>query len=475
MTGLLGFIGLDGLPWHVIYHYYRRNRSWYNLVEIAREGVAGFNWCIPPYTPPSWVSIFTGVKASKHGILGFSTFYRRGHSIGRRLTTSLDLEYPMLNEILSLNGLHGVAYNVYPSYPLEGLYHRKQIIISDLLAPSFYIHPSSYEHYRRYFNKPLPPPSPYNKGWVRELLQWSNSVIEGLKLIIGEYYPDYLVAVFREPDYIMHYLQYVALGVYDEYVAEVFSLLDEFIGWIRRRFKYVFIASDHGFAQHIERINLYHFLRNLGGVEPPLIGKTASILLTLPPVGIAMRTALSNLNTQRLYYLLRNVLRKPRKPLYDRRNTSSFYSLDDVDSDDAWCIHVVNEQLYISILEEILNKNNKYVDIVDTIDYDRRGIRSYIVKPRIGYYSNDPMLSYKPKIYFNTARHSNPGIFIANRPSTNTIIQLNNYDILPTILSIIGYPIPSYTDGEPLGSSGGKQERENYLALYRIARKLQKI
>ncbi len=481
MIGDLAFIGLDGLSWRVVYHYYREYGVWRNLVRLAANGLSAVSRCIPPYTPPSWITIFTGVSPFKHGIYGFYRYVREGDCYRLKLVKTTDLRYPLINEVLAFHKYKGIVYNIYPSYPVNGLYTRGQVIVSDILSPKFYVYPKPYmDRYSKYFNKPLPRSSNYSNKWVQELGGRVYSVLEGLMKLMDDFNHDFLVTVFREPDYLMHYLQYVAYGRYDEYVSEIFNLLDDFIGYVSSRYRYVYIASDHGFDVYTDRVNLYGILwrhglhRYKGSLKTRIIVET----LGLKPVKYLMKTVLSSLRSQRIYYRLRRIFQK--RSVSSARDSNLIRDLivmDNISADNAWVVYTPNEQGIVSYVRKVFSKYDRLIRIIYEGDLGDSGIRVFVLEPIDGkYYMNDPSLHYSPTIYFASSRHSVYGVFIGYGPRIcrHSFHIIDNVDILPTILSSIDMPLPTYIDGKSIIETM-ESRRIDYRRLKEIAVKVKRF
>lgn len=65
-------LGLDGMTFNVLNPAFEAGHM-PNLERLLERGASGvLTSTIPPYTPPGWTSIFTGVNPGKHGIFGFT-------------------------------------------------------------------------------------------------------------------------------------------------------------------------------------------------------------------------------------------------------------------------------------------------------------------------------------------------------------------------------------------------------------------
>ena len=72
MTQRVLLLGLDGVGFPMLEPAFEAGHM-PKLKQLLDRGVSGvLTSTIPPYTPPGWTSIFTGVNPGKHGIFGFT-------------------------------------------------------------------------------------------------------------------------------------------------------------------------------------------------------------------------------------------------------------------------------------------------------------------------------------------------------------------------------------------------------------------
>src|SRR5918992_2721943 len=65
-------LGLDGMTFSVLDPAFEAGHM-PNYKRLLERGASGtLTSTIPPYTPPGWTSIFTGVNPGRHGIFGFT-------------------------------------------------------------------------------------------------------------------------------------------------------------------------------------------------------------------------------------------------------------------------------------------------------------------------------------------------------------------------------------------------------------------
>ena len=65
-------LGIDGATYAILDPAFEAGHM-PNLKKLLDRSASGvLTSTVPPYTPPGWTSIFTGVNPGKHGIFGFT-------------------------------------------------------------------------------------------------------------------------------------------------------------------------------------------------------------------------------------------------------------------------------------------------------------------------------------------------------------------------------------------------------------------
>jgi predicted AlkP superfamily phosphohydrolase/phosphomutase len=113
-------LGLDGATFNVLDPAFEAGHMprLKSLLERGAHGV--LESTVPPYTPPGWTSIFTGVNPGRHGIFGFTL----GHAQDPRGLVRLDrVRTPAIWNAAGAQGARMGLFNVpmtYPAPPVEG-------------------------------------------------------------------------------------------------------------------------------------------------------------------------------------------------------------------------------------------------------------------------------------------------------------------------------------------------------------------
>ena len=114
-------VGLDGAGFDVVGPLMADGHM-PTLARLQREGVSGpLTSMYPPVSAIAWPSFFTGVGPGKHGVFGFQTFDPEGYS--QRLVSAESVRAPAMWEILGEHGKHTIAFDIpitYPPSPMRG-------------------------------------------------------------------------------------------------------------------------------------------------------------------------------------------------------------------------------------------------------------------------------------------------------------------------------------------------------------------
>lgn len=126
-------IGIDGMDWPVLEPLLG---DLPNLREIAGRGAAGeMRSIFPPDSIPSWVSIFTGLDPSEHGILETIDYFKKGvktfsvDTAAFRGATFWDRASAAGSKVVVVNPLLA-----YPPWPVNGIMTSGPVFVSGRVA-----------------------------------------------------------------------------------------------------------------------------------------------------------------------------------------------------------------------------------------------------------------------------------------------------------------------------------------------------
>ncbi len=271
-------IGLDGATFRTLAPWAAAGE----MPELARLMAAGCHGelrsTFPPLTPPAWSSFMTGKNPGKHGVFSFrrlaATAYRSGD-----LITANQLRARTLWDIAGDAGLTIGAINVPPSYPVRPV---NGFMVACLMAPAGETQVISPPELRALlppdYTISLEPPRqllPADPGYREQCLDYLGKLRRlgeqraAVTLRLMRERPwDLLSVVFYEPDRVQHFFwSHLAAagpaGVRPEVVAEIaaaaraiFHDLDAALGELIRAAgpeTVTWVVSDHGFGDAPER------------------------------------------------------------------------------------------------------------------------------------------------------------------------------------------------------------------------------
>ena len=292
-------IGIDGITFSVLDPAFKAGHM-PKLKRLLDDGVSGeLTSTIPPFTPPGWTSIFTGVNPGKHGIFGFT----RGNTQRTGGLVRLDrVASPAIWNAANAQGVEIGLFNVpmtYPPPPVEGW------AVSGMLTPEEggnlppqFTHPDELarEIVARTDAYEIDVDVDYERDWR------STDIIDRLSrnLSIKRRALSYLLeqqgevgiifAVLEAPDRLMHVHYKYIDPRYEHFFRpeaeairarawEFFDEMDEVIGdllaWASSD-AFVITMSDHGFQGMDKSVNINLALMDWGLLEVSGLGKVAA-------------------------------------------------------------------------------------------------------------------------------------------------------------------------------------------------------
>ena len=287
MTRKVLLLGLDGATYSVLTPAFQAGHMPKYKALLDRSASGTLTSTVPPYTPPGWTSIFTGVNPGKHGIFGFTL----GNVQQNRGLVRLDkVTAPAIWNAANAQGKKIGLFNIpmtYPAPPVDGW------SVSGMLTPEgggqtpeHFTHPESLrdELIRVSGSYEIDIDVNYDEDWK------STEIIERLSrnldkkrkalqhLLKSQGDLPLLFAVLEAPDRLMHvHYKYIdprqehynrpeATGI-RERAWRFFDEMDEMIGdlldWAGKD-AYVITMSDHGFGPKDKSVNVNVALREWG-------------------------------------------------------------------------------------------------------------------------------------------------------------------------------------------------------------------
>jgi len=488
-------IGIDGATFDLI-------RPWAaaghlpHLNGLLQGGVhADLASTLPPVTSPAWPTFMTGCNPGKHGVFDF--IQPQGADFS--LVNSTKIRQPTIWQRLSHAGYRVGVLNVpvtYPPRPIDGF------MVSGILSPrdGQICHPADLiSRYRsRLGAYRVAPDVQYKAGIEAEYVEDIYDLIRSqgewaLALMDGEGW-DVMMVHFIALDVMMHALWRFMdenhprhePGPFRHAIRDGYKLVDEYIGRMLERLPEdtaVLVMSDHGFGPLRQIVNLNVFLMEKGLLRLKRNAitrlKALAFRLGMTPAGVYHMV-----ETMGLQNLATRVSKNTRN-----RVVGKFLSFDSVD----WSRTVAYSmghvgQIYLNVsgrepqgivtAADYDQRRQKVIDALGELrDDDGRALVSKIIAreetyhgpyselgPDIHVVLDDynmiafPLFATNNQIVTEQIRgdsgcHRREGIFIAHGPGVRQNEQLAEASILdlaPTILTLLGEPVPQTMDGRVL-------------------------
>ena len=484
-------LGLDGMTLRTVEPYVKADLL-PNFKKIMEQGCYGIlRSTIPSSTGPGWVSLATGKNPGKHGIYEFRK--RQGYKVSLN-TRSTSQNAEPLWDILSRNGAKVIMVNVPFSYPPNEV---NGIMISGLMTPGIdtdFVFPKKFKQdifklipdYQIDIDQELFLYSKDTDALLNEVLRVAGQRRKLMDHLLENKPWDFFFITFTGPDRIQHFLWNEVVSM-DPKCVRFYKLLDDILGDILQNMDddmALFVASDHGFMEASKSLYINNFLRDLGLLKLRKGSKVKDILTGLNVSTTAIRWVLKKMGLLSLKKLLPSFflsyIRKfiPARGIMENEidwaNTKAFsllvHGLVSINLKEREPNGIVERQQYDEICDKIRQELLSLKDPEtgkNVVGAVFRGNEIYspqcdgdspdlLVVTNEGYSINENVggnILGKNKIAnrYTTGHHQNHGIFLAyGNIINNKRIDADIYDIMPTILYLMGKPIPEDVDGQVL-------------------------
>ena len=284
--GKVILLGLDGAAFPLLTPW-MEDGTMPNLRAIRDQGAWGeLRSTVPATTPPAWASCCTGVNPGRHGILDFRESPKRDRN--RPLITSRSVRMPRMWHLLNRNGRSTVMLNVpltYPPEPVAG------VMISGMETPDgavdYTYPPELYHDLQRElgeyivnvdiprYDTELPGDA---EAFINDVERSFESRVKAFHYLMKRYQPDFMMTVFILTDRIQHLFWKYLDPEFDLYssemakhirpkVKELYKKLDGAIGDIAGNLPTdtnLIMVSDHGFGGTEAYFNVNQWLADQG-------------------------------------------------------------------------------------------------------------------------------------------------------------------------------------------------------------------
>jgi predicted AlkP superfamily phosphohydrolase/phosphomutase len=488
-------IGFDGATFDLIKPWVEEGHL-PNLASIMESGVYGdLLSTLPPVTSPAWPTFMTGCNPGKHGVFDFI----QPHGDNFTLVNATRIRQPTIWQRLSDAGYRVGVMNVPVTYPPAKI---NGFIIGGLLSPKtgqisepanlFDDHKPAYGPYR------VAPNVQYKPGieaeFVEDLYDLIHTRGQWALRLMDTNPVDVLMVHFIAMDVMKHALwrfmdhdhPRFEQGPYEHAIRDGYRLVDDYIGRIMAKLPpeaTTLVMSDHGFGPLKNMVNLNVFFMEKGLMRLKKDPWTQLKALAFR-WGITPSKAYQWIAGLGLQNVVARVSKNTRNNVIGR-----FLSFDSVDWERtvAYSMGHVG-QVYLNVKgrepqgiitsEEFTQKRQEVIDILEELkDDDGRPILSRVVSGESAYHGpyaakgpdlhlvlDDynmiacPLFATEGKIMTNQIRgdsgcHRSEGIFLAQGPALKVGVEIplsSILDLAPTIMHILGEPVPKVMDGHVL-------------------------
>ncbi|MGM5482429.1 MAG: alkaline phosphatase family protein [Nanobdellota archaeon] len=475
-------IGLDGATFDVIDPMIKKGKL-PNIKFLIRNGSSAvLKATHPPSTFPGWPTIATGINPGKHGVYGFFNPENRFPMVNKKVSISqADYINKRMRSVPNLWDELGKKYKItLINYP--GTYPAKKIngfMVTGLLTPSVFGKNFTYPtNLAEKIKSKVPGYKIDAKFQVekKKALEDTNNVakkrFELLKMFLNENGSDFYCVVFTSLDRIQHYLW----G--SKEVEKHYELLDKFLGELLRKNKddNFVIVSDHGFQRNSKYFYVNSWLQDNGFLYVKDENKLSRSSI-MRKLGLKKQNVLKLLKLLRLTKLLK-LLPMKFKGIIPENKTSIEEVQVDWKKTKAYATYSIENGIYINL------KGREPFGSVAKKDYE--ALRGKIIKALMRDYGlecmkkediysgeflpnlPDIVINFPDNLKFNSCltkkvvedvnhdkteeplgSHHIDGLFMAygKNIASKKHRPLNQVDIFPTLLHMLGMPVPDNVDG----------------------------
>lgn len=491
-------IGFDGATFDLIKPW-ARDGYLPHLAHLMRDGViADLASTLPPVTSPAWPTFMTGVNPGKHGVFDFI----QPHGENFTLVNSTQIRQPTMWKRLSEMGYRVGVLNVPVTYPPQEV---NGFMVTDILSPrnATISHPA--DLIQRYEAEVGPyrvaPDVQYKPGNEREFIADIYDLIDqhgrwALKLAETEPV-DVLMVHFIAMDIAKHALWRFMDHTHERYegspyehaIRDGYARVDAWIGRLMDKLpahSTTIVMSDHGFGplKNMVNLNVFFMQRGLLKLKPDAVTQFKAWAFRH---GLTPASAYQWLSRLGLQNTITRVSKKARNDIVGK-----FLSFDSVD----WSRTIAYSMGHVG--QVYLNRAGREPHgIVTDAEYEQRlaevsaalaelrdddgqPILTKLTRRRDAYHGPYaalgpdlhleldhyamiacPLFATEGRVMTSQIRgdsgcHRREGIFIAQGAGIGSGVELPEASILdlaPTILHLLGEPVPRIMDGRVLSEA----------------------
>jgi len=477
-------IGLDGADWQIIDPLLEQG-ALPNLQRLIDGGCRGeMVSTFPPHTPCAWSTIFTGVNPGKHGVFTFHTLVPGTYTW--QLTRSSDRRARALWEIANAAGLTVGAVNIPMTWPAEQVdgYMISGMIGAPAVTPSAFWPRALAEDVRR-LAPDLSMEVVARRGGHYAIDEMQRTMEQRLALmreLLTTRPTDIFLAVITYTDAVQHHWladESLRAEGADEVLRATYARADRLLGEIMEFAgddTDILILSDHGSGPVNLYVNLPRLLADLGLAEP--VSEVSYFLTRVrrrlgrmlrrqggdPQSIIGPITRDLRWERSRVYSMITHVSLRLNLQGREPRGIISADGADEALAEIAAALRAVRTpkapwaRLDVRTRDELFAGPWAHL-MPDLCAMTTEGGQTLTLPPRPYLRAQPAFLTPREAIAIDQdlvrGTHRLEGIVLGAGPSFNAgaeVAGASLQDITPTLLQVLGLPVPAYMDGRPLAA-----------------------
>jgi len=449
-----------------------------HLNEIINEGARGtLISTIPPFTLPAWTSIFTGVNPGKHGIT--DNIIRIGDEI--RPALSMHRKVPLLWKLVGNFGLKPIVVNDPVTYPPERI---NGIMVTGFLTPpnsnSYVYPPEIKEEVDKASGGYLPElPLDYDRLIAHDrkeaydaIQRFAQKTADLALYLMKNHEWDVFDVTFTSTDRLQHFYWHDEHSLREHYIW-LDSIIEKLAHLASDEQADIIIVSDHGFAPIRRSVHINTILANEGLIQI----RRSKLMSLLNRLGLNSKSLSSLLRHKNLHEFVLELLPEHLRQAIPSKESEFIFGQYIAKLSSAAGIFIAHdlcsnyEAVRNHIIHRLLSLKDDNKNVMAGV-YKREDVLwgpftsrapDLFAVPSEGYYLSTHM---KNEVFGfplqsgsripRTGGHRMQGIFVAYGPDIKEEYTLNRdirtWDIAPTILRLLGLPIPRFMDGNIIES-----------------------
>lgn len=276
MTKFL-LIGLDGAPYALVRRWSEEGKL-PNISRLMANGAHGELFSPLDVTPPAWSSIYTGKNPGKHSVYDFAR--RRPGTYDFAFANSTTRRSADVWEILSRAGMKVCVLNAPLTYPVREV---NGVMASGFLTPRFatdYTYPPSLRSEIEGVSPGFRPSSPgvlvqrlSRKAYLRGLSRRLEALARTAEHLMKRDSYDFVAVVVSETDFVQHWYwreMESGRGPHRDAILNVYQVVDRMVGDLVKAAgegAYAMLVSDHGGAPRRDVFHTNGFLHSVGALR----------------------------------------------------------------------------------------------------------------------------------------------------------------------------------------------------------------